>query len=191
MIESELEYDSKFQKHKCKQRLTKLHQMIIRRRRLKLRQMEKLEPIRKKFEKRERNREGKALTAAQLELSIEKELLHRLKEGQYPKDIYNLDVKEFEKELEENGVAVEEQIEFDEDSDMGEPDRQIVEGDFAEDDDIENLGGDMGDIGEEDDSDDSEQQAGGKGGNGEKRQKLVEIEFEREEEVKEPEMVTN
>ena len=58
--------------------------------------MEKIEPIKRKFEKREKNREGKALKAAKLELSIEKELLNRLKEGVYPKEIYNLEQKEFE-----------------------------------------------------------------------------------------------
>ena len=61
IIDEELKYWSVFQKHKCKQRLTKLHQMIIWRRRLKLNQMEKIEPIRWKFEKREANRERKAL----------------------------------------------------------------------------------------------------------------------------------
>jgi protein MAK16 len=56
IIDEELEFDTKFQKHKCKQRLTKLHQMIIRRRRLKLNQIEKFEPIKTKYEKREKHR---------------------------------------------------------------------------------------------------------------------------------------
>lgn len=64
--------------------------MIIRRRRQKLNQIEKYEPIKTKFEKREKHREKRAERAANLELSIEKELLNRLKEG-----VYNLGKPQF------------------------------------------------------------------------------------------------
>ena len=53
-------------------------------------------PIKKKYEKREANREARALKAAQVERAIEKELLSRLKVGTFYKDIYNLDRKDFE-----------------------------------------------------------------------------------------------
>ena len=94
LIDEHLEFWSKFQRHKCKQRLTKLHQMIIRKRKLKISDshtQEQLVRINKKFEKRERNREANALKAAQVERAIEKELVNRLKVGTFYKDIYNLD----------------------------------------------------------------------------------------------------
>lgn len=93
-IDTHLEFWGKFQRHKCKQRLTKLHQMIIRKRKMKLSEnhtQETLVRINKKYEKREANREAAALKAAQVERAIEKELLNRLKVGTFYKNIYNLD----------------------------------------------------------------------------------------------------
>lgn len=93
MLDEHLEFWAKFQRHKCKQRLTKLHQMIIRKRKLKVSGMhtqEEFESINKRYEKRETKREAKALIAAKLETAIEKELLSRLQQGTY-KGIYNLD----------------------------------------------------------------------------------------------------
>ena len=81
ILDDHLEYWAKFQRHKCKQRLTKLHQMIIRKRKLKIsgkHTQEEMESINKRYEKRETKREAKALVAAKLELAIEKELLNRL-----------------------------------------------------------------------------------------------------------------
>ena len=60
--------------------------------------------INKKYEKREANREASALKAAQVERAIEKELLNRLKVGTFYKNIYNLDQKDFEEQLDENEV---------------------------------------------------------------------------------------
>jgi protein MAK16 len=102
IIDETLEFWGKFQRHKCKQRLTKLHQMIIRQRKLKISDnhtQETLVRINKKYEKRETNREASALKAAQVERAIEKELLNRLKVGTFYKDIYNLDKKDFEDQL--------------------------------------------------------------------------------------------
>lgn len=67
IIDENLEFWSKFQRHKCKQRLTKLHQMIIRQRKLRIsasHTMEKLVTINKKYEKRELAREAGAERAA-------------------------------------------------------------------------------------------------------------------------------
>jgi len=92
LLDEHLEFWSKFQRHKCKQRLTKLHQMIVRQRKLKISDMhtqETMTPINRRYEKRETKREAKALVAAKLENAIEKELLTRLQAGTY-KDIYNL-----------------------------------------------------------------------------------------------------
>ena len=99
LIDEQLEFWGKFQRHKCKQRLTKLHQMIIRQRKLKISSMhtqEKMVTINKKYEKREFNREKGAEKAAQLERAIEKELVQRLKSGTfYPQEVYNLNQKVF------------------------------------------------------------------------------------------------
>ncbi|KAK0495370.1 Mak16 protein [Armillaria luteobubalina] len=75
-IDSELIYWPNFVIHKCKQRVTKITQYLIKMRRLQLRQQPKLD-------RREAVRERKALSAAHLERSIEKELIERLKSKAY------------------------------------------------------------------------------------------------------------
>lgn len=107
MIEENLEFWSKFQRHKCKQRLTKIHQMLIRMRRLKVSSMhtqEAVETINRRYEKRENKREEKALIAAKLETAIEKELLGRLQKGTY-KDIYNLQEDAFKNVVDQEEVV--------------------------------------------------------------------------------------
>ena len=116
MLDENLEFWSKFQRHKCKQRLTKLHQMLIRQRKLRISDMhtqEKLVTINKKYEKREAAREKGAEKAAQLERAIEKELLQRLKSGTfYPQEIYNLNKEAFNKVLDQEAVEDEEAVEY-------------------------------------------------------------------------------
>ncbi|THH02643.1 hypothetical protein EW026_g218 [Hermanssonia centrifuga] len=82
-IDQELIHWPNFTIHKCKQRVTKITQYLIKMRRLRLRQEPKLVGVKKKLDRREATRERKALSAAKLERSIQAELLERLKSKAY------------------------------------------------------------------------------------------------------------
>lgn len=116
-IDTHLAYWPKFQVHKAKQRLTKITQYLIRKRRIDLRSKTRLVGVKKKVERREQAREKKAVNAAKLESAIEKELLERLRTGAYG-DIYNFAQDEYEKvldtQMEELDEMEEEEISGDE-----------------------------------------------------------------------------
>ncbi|KAG2201533.1 hypothetical protein INT47_007410 [Mucor saturninus] len=101
-IDKELQYWPNFLSHKCKQRLTKITQYLIRMRKLKLKENDRpqLIGIKKKLERRETNRERKAEAAARIEKSIEKELIDRLKNESDIEDME--DAFEWEEEKEGN-----------------------------------------------------------------------------------------
>ena len=79
-ISEHLEFWPNYLTHKCKQRLTKITQYLIRMRKLELAPQPELERYHKKVERREAKREAKALAAADIEKSIERELLQRLRQ---------------------------------------------------------------------------------------------------------------
>ena len=120
-IDEVLVHWNKFQVHKCKQRLTKLTEMLQRMRKLKLKSKERFSVIKQKAERRDKVRMEKAETVARVERAIEKELLDRLKLGTYGKlyeDLVNLNKNAFEEHLanenaEDNVIAELEDDEFD------------------------------------------------------------------------------
>ncbi|RUP45020.1 ribosomal L28e protein family-domain-containing protein [Jimgerdemannia flammicorona] len=106
-IDKELLYWPNFLIHKCKQRLTKVTQYLIKMRKLKLKERPQLVGIKKKIERRERTRERKAESAARLEKAIEKELIDRLKSKAYGDAPLNVNEEIWRKVLEEKDLQAE------------------------------------------------------------------------------------
>ena len=98
-IDNELKYWPNFLKHKCKQRFTRLRQILIKRRKMKLEGRAEYRVVSHKAEKREKTRLVKAEKSAVIENHIVDGLLKNLKEGKYD-DIYNINHNIFNKVLE-------------------------------------------------------------------------------------------
>ena len=103
-IDEQLAFWPQIVVHKCKQRLTKMTQFLIRMRRMRLKPRKTLERVHKKVEVRDERREVKAEKAARLDRAIETELLERLKAGTYG-DIYNFPMSAYESVLEKEGAT--------------------------------------------------------------------------------------
>jgi len=132
-IQTQLQYWPDHRINRCKARLIKLHQMIMRQRKMVLAGGPKLVPIKQKTERREATREQKAEVAAKVPLAIEKALIHRLKTGVYG-SLYNVDENMFkqmlDKEEEEGQTEQDELNEYDDEEvseDENIPDQTFVE----------------------------------------------------------------
>jgi len=135
-IDDRLIYWPNFLIHKCKQRLTRLVQVGIQSRKLAAEEKrlgEKLVGTPNKVRRRERTRERKALAAAKLERSIEKELVERLRSGAYGDKPLNVDesiwkkvLKGLERQGRAEGDMDEDELESEEDS--GEEEEEEEEG---------------------------------------------------------------
>ena len=116
-IDKELEYWPNFIKHKCKQRFTRIRQVLVKRKKIRMEGSEEYQIISRKAEKREKTRLVKAEKAAVIENHITEELLNNLKKGKY-NEIYNYPLNNFNKVLEKEteGIQQEESIEEDDDN---------------------------------------------------------------------------
>ena len=120
-IDSELQYWPNFLKHKCKQRFTRLRQILIKRRKMKLEGRAEYKVVSHKAEKREKTRLVKAEKSAVIENHIVDGLMKNLKDGKYD-PIYNIDHQAFNAMLEKEQAISENPLEEDfneEDYDKG------------------------------------------------------------------------
>ncbi|PLW24421.1 hypothetical protein PCANC_00404 [Puccinia coronata f. sp. avenae] len=178
-IDSSLIYWPGYMIHRCKQRLTKITQYLIKIRRMKNKELPQLVAIKSKTERRERAREAKALSAARLTKTLEKELIGRLKSKTYGdaplnvnEDVWRSVLEgEKRKELEQENELQLEDEETDEDSDeeYEEEEREFVsdleESDLEDMEDWDGLGTD--DDEEEEETDDGESDVSSKDGDAE------------------------
>ena len=111
-IEENLEYWPAHMLNRCKQRLTRIRQTLSRMRKLALRDRQlTLVPIKSKTVRRETAREAKAERAAQVEKTVQNELLERLRQGKY--GIYNYPFSQFNNAVEElNPEELEQEVEY-------------------------------------------------------------------------------
>lgn len=129
-LDEHLQYFPKALIHRNKQRLTKIHQYLIRMRKIKLKELSgrkaKMTSVHRKIDQREERREKKAMIAARLEQSIEKELVERLAKGTYG-DIYNFPEVPYQKALQSVEQEQQEEQEEEEETEEESEEESITE----------------------------------------------------------------
>jgi len=176
-IDEHLQYFPKVLMHRNKQRLTKIHQYLLRMRKLKLKELagrkaKIVQAPTRKVAQREARREQKALVAAKITQKVEQELVDRLAKGTYG-DMYNFAESSYTKALEQKDT---EEVETEEESEEEESIMEYVEDldseeEEMEEDDMEDLeyigdgkwgkaGDSSGDEDEDDTSDDDDEKDG-------------------------------
>ena len=138
--------------------------------------------------RREETRERKALAAARLEKQIEKELVNRLKSGNYTEDMLNINEEIWKKVLDQRARAERGEPEEEEAQEEIEEEVEFVsdeEGFVSGDEEFDDW---LGDQNEFEESEGEEVEVGGKrklsvdGDNGKRKVARVEIEYEEERE---------
>lgn len=214
-VDEHLQYFPKALLHRNKQRLTKIHQYLLRMRKLKLKELSGhkakiVQAPTRKIKQREERREQKALVAAKITNKIEQELVGRLANGTYG-DIYNFEQTSFNKALGQV-ASDEEEMESEDESEEEESIVEYVE-DLESDEEEESMEEDMEDFeylgdgqwgkgqsdsdesdGEDDDDDDDSKSEKKKDRKPKKKKKSskkgsrVEIEYEEENAMEEEPM---
>ena len=200
-IDEHLQYFPKTLLHRNKQRLTKIHQYLLRMRKIKLKELagrkaKIVQAPTRKVAQREARREQKALVAAKITQKVEQELVDRLAKGTYG-DLYNFPETTFNKALEQREEE-ETESESEEEDSITEyvEDLDSEEEDYEEDmEDLEYQGdGKWGkstdrDSSDDESSDDEDEDEDGKKKRkkkkGKKKGSRVEIEYEEENEEEE------
>jgi protein MAK16 len=138
--------------------------------------------------RREETRERKALAAAKLEKQIEKELINRLKSGNYTEDMLNVNEEIWKKVLDQRAKA--ERGEEEEESEEEEEEEEEREVEFVSDDEgilsgeeeFEDWLGEDGEMEEETDEEVDGKRKAPSGANPRRKIARVEIEYEEERE---------
>jgi protein MAK16 len=198
-IDEHLQFFPKVLQHRNKQRLTKIHQYLLRMRKLKLKELSGrkakiVQAPTRKVAQREARREQKALIAAKITQKVEQELVNRLAKGTYgdiynfPETVYNKALEQTEEdETEEESEEEDSIVEYVEDLDSEEEEMEDDEEDLVY------LGeGKWGKSGNKDDSDedssDSDEEDGKKKKKKKRKGNRVEIEYEEENEAEDETM---
>ena len=143
--------------------------------------------------RREETRERKALAAAKLEKQIEKELVNRLKSGNYTEDMLNVNEEIWKKVLDQRARAERGEVEEDEEEVEEEEEVEFVsddEGIMSGDEEFNDWLGEDGEMEEESefDAEPETEEVNGKrrlaanGDNGRRKLARVEVEYEEERE---------